>query len=116
MILKQFMDRDFGKRVQRENLDKSRQICINAELLSRDGHSEIYADRGPQLQTNRRLGGAVKAARRGRFSEETSLRWLYFNELETQILGISSKFVKHARAALGVIGRVPSGVIRGFVT
>ena len=35
------MDRDFEKCVQRKNLDESCQICINAELLSGDGHGQI---------------------------------------------------------------------------
>ena len=55
------MDRDFEKCVQRKNLDESCQICINAELLSGDGHGQIDGNRGPKLEADQGLGGAVKS-------------------------------------------------------
>ncbi len=60
MISKELMDGDFGKCVQREDLDKSSQICINAELFAGDGHRQIDTDRSPQLEADRGVGGAIK--------------------------------------------------------
>ena len=38
--------------MKRQDLDKGRQICSDAELLAGDRHGEIGAKRSPQLESN----------------------------------------------------------------
>lgn len=46
--------------MKRQDLDKGRQICSDAELLASDGHGQVGADRGPQLEADRVGYSAVK--------------------------------------------------------
>lgn len=47
--------------MKRQDLDKRRQICSEAELFTSDGQSEVGAEGGPQLQAHRVGDGAVKS-------------------------------------------------------
>ena len=46
--------------MQRDDLDKGRQICSEPELLAGERHREIDADGGEQLQPHGVLAGAIK--------------------------------------------------------
>lgn len=48
--------------MKRQDLNKSRQICSDTELLASDGHGQVGANRSPQLEADRVGCSAIKAA------------------------------------------------------